>query len=53
VIADKVLFPGMPDYHIFVRINPNYTSALYKSELGYSSKVTDGIEVSASEEKKK
>jgi catechol O-methyltransferase len=47
LVADNVIFPGCPDYLLYVRDSKNgYTSKHYPAHLEYSSAVIDGIEVS-------
>jgi len=47
LVADNVIFPGCPDYLLYVRDSKNgYTSKHYSAHLEYSSAIIDGIEVS-------
>ncbi|CAF1389589.1 unnamed protein product [Didymodactylos carnosus] len=46
IVADNVIFPGVPDYLQYVRNNPNYKSKLYESFVEYSTDIRDGVEVS-------
>eukprot|EP00735_Rhodelphis_limneticus_P015325 TRINITY_DN954_c0_g1::TRINITY_DN954_c0_g1_i1::g.15922::m.15922 TRINITY_DN954_c0_g1::TRINITY_DN954_c0_g1_i1::g.15922 ORF type:complete len:264 (-),score=66.91,sp/O88587/COMT_MOUSE/48.42/1e-72,Methyltransf_3/PF01596.12/1.8e-23,Methyltransf_24/PF13578.1/2.1e-12,Methyltransf_18/PF12847.2/0.00033,Methyltransf_26/PF13659.1/0.0078,Methyltransf_15/PF09445.5/0.087,Methyltransf_31/PF13847.1/0.09 TRINITY_DN954_c0_g1_i1:47-838(-) len=46
VVADNILFPGAPEYALYVRNSPDFESKFYLSELEFSDGVQDGVEVS-------
>jgi catechol O-methyltransferase len=46
IVADNVVYPGVPDYLEYVRNNPNYTSTFYEGKIEYREDLNDGIEIS-------
>lgn len=46
IVADNILYPGVPDYVEYIRNNKQYDSTFYKGYLEYSDTIKDGVEVS-------
>jgi catechol O-methyltransferase len=46
IVADNIIYPGVPDYVNYVRNNPHYTSTFHESTLEYEKNIPDGVEIS-------